>query len=464
MAELQLGELAKRMNGTIVQGDPRRLFRAFAIDSRLTAPRALFFAIKGERDGHAFVADARIQGAAGAVVARSEGLGSLSPDFGLIRVPDTTQALQELAAGLLRDYNPRVVAITGSTGKTTTKEFAAVLLGGKFRVLKSEGNFNNHLGLALSLLKLEKQHQVAILEMAMSGAGEIARLTRIAPPDIAVITNINPVHLEFFDSLDAIAQAKKEILDGAKKSAKAVFNADDPRVLRIGRTFRGDKILFGFSETCTLRASNIEFQGFAGLAFDLAYGSRKARLRIPFYTESSIQNFLAAAGVAYGMSLGLEEVTARAAELRPFPRRGLLYRLKKDIVLVDDSYNSNPRAVEAALRGLARLPAKRRVAVLGDMLELGSRAPEFHSQAGKDVVAAGWHWLVTIGPLSRHTAEAALQAGLEPGRCLRLEDADEACLRVPDLLEPGDLVLVKGSRGMRMDRVADKILEVYKES
>jgi UDP-N-acetylmuramoyl-tripeptide--D-alanyl-D-alanine ligase len=198
--------------------------------------------------------------------------------------------------------------------------------------------------------------------------------------------------------------------------------------------------------------------------FRSAYGIRKARLRIPFFTENSIQNFLAAAGVAYGMSLGLEEVTARAAELKPFPRRGILYRLKKDIVLVDDSYNSNPRAVEAALRGLARLPAKRRVAVLGDMLELGCRAPEFHSQAGKDVVAAGWHRLVTIGPLSRHTAEAALQAGLEPNRCLSLADADEACRRVPDLIEPGDLVLVKGSRGMRTDRVADKILEVYKES
>lgn len=464
MAELQLGELAKRMDGTLIQGNPYRPFKAFAIDSRLTAPGALFFAIKGERDGHEFVADARTQGAAGAVVTRAEGLGPLAPDFGLIRVLDTTQSLQDLAAGLLRDYNPRVVAITGSAGKTTTKEFTAALLGRKFRVLKSEGNFNNHLGLALSLLKLEKQHQVAVLEMAMSGAGEIARLTRIAPPDIAVITNINPVHLEFFDDLDAIALAKKEILDGAKKSAKAVLNADDPRVLRLGRSFRGDKILFGFSEASTLRASNIAFQGFDGLAFDLAYGIRRARLRVPFFTENYVQNFLAAAGVAYGMSLGLEEVAARAAELKPFPRRGFLYRLKKDIVLVDDSYNSNPRAVEAALRGLARLPAKRRVAVLGDMLELGSRAPEFHSQAGKDVVAAGWHWLVTIGPLSRHTAEAALQAGLEPGRCLSLADADEACRRVPDLIEPGDLVLVKGSRGMRTDRVVDKILEVYKES
>ncbi len=464
MAELQLGELARRMNGTLVQGDPHRPFKAFAIDSRLTAPGALFFAIRGERDGHEFVAAARTQGAAGAVITRTEGLPPLSPDFGLILVPDTTQALQDLAAGLVRDFNPRVVAITGSAGKTTTKEFTAALLGHKFRVLKSEGNFNNHLGLALSLLKLERHHQVAVLEMAMSGAGEIARLTRIAPPDIAVITNINPVHLEFFDSLDAIALAKKEILDGAKKSAQAVLNADDPRVMRIGRSFPGDKVLFGFSEACTLRASGIDFQGFDGMAFDLAYGSRKIRLRIPFFTENYVQNFLAAAGVAYGMSLGLEEVTARAAELKPVPRRGILYRLKKDIVLVDDSYNSNPRAVEAALRGLARLPAGRRVAVLGDMLELGSRAPEFHSQAGKDVVAAGWHWLVAIGPLSRRTAEAALQAGLEPGRCLCLADADEACRRVPDLIEPGDLVLVKGSRGMRTDRVTDRILEVYRET
>ena len=464
MAEFRLETLARRMKGTLVQGDPGRVFKIFNFDSRLTASGELFFAINGGRDGHDFVADARAKGAAGAVVSRTEGLGPLPADFGLVEVPDTTVALQELAAGLLRDCNPRVVAITGSVGKTTTKEFTAALLGRKYPVLKSEGNFNNHLGLALSLLNLERTHRVAVLEMAMSAAGEILRLTRIAPPDIAVITNISPVHLAFFEDIEGIARAKKEILDGAKKSAKAVLNADDARVMDIARGFRGDKILFGFAEGCTVRASNIAFRGLEGMTFDLKYGNRRTAVRLPFFTEGYLENYLAAAGVAYGLFLSLEEVAARTEELEPSPRRGMLYRLKKDIVLVDDSYNSNPRAMEAALRGLARLPAKRKVAVLGDMLELGSREAEFHVQAGRQVAASGWQRLVTIGPLGRHTVDGAREAGLDPERCLSLTDADEACRLVPDLVEPGDLVLVKGSRGMRTDKVADRIREVFKES
>ncbi len=464
MAEFRLDELAARMKGTLVQGDPGRLVKDFGIDSRLTVSGELFFAILGLRDGHDFVADARARGAAAAVVSRTEGLPPLGAGFGLIRVADTTAALQDLAAGLLKKLNPRVVAITGSAGKTTTKEFTATLLGRKFRLLKSEGNFNNHLGLALSLLRLRKEHQAAVLEMAMSAPGEILRLTRIAPPDVAVITNVNPVHLAFFDGLDAIAQAKKEILDGAKKSAKAVLNADDVLVMKIARGFRGEKILFGLAAAGDLRAEGVEYQGLDGLRFTLKYGSRRAVVHLPFLTESYLQNFLAACGVAYAVSLGLEEIIARAAELKPFARRGAVHRLDRGIVLVDDSYNSNPRALEAVLRGLGRIPARRRVAVLGDMLELGPRQSEFHAQAGRDVVAAGWQFLATVGPLSRVTAEAARQAGLDADLCLSFADAEEASLGLPSRLEPGDLVLVKGSRGIHTDTIADKILELFKES
>ena len=464
MAELRLNELAARMKGTVIRGNPERLFNAFGIDSRMTKPGELFFAIRGLRDGQAFVADAQAKGASGAVVSAAEGFGPLDADFALIRVADTTAALQNLASGVVKDYNPRVVGITGSVGKTTTKEFTASLLGRKYRVLKSEGNFNNHLGLALSLLRLEKEHQVAVLEMAMSAAGEIRLLTRIAPPDIAVITNINPVHLAFFDSLKAIAQAKKEILDGAKKSAKAVLNADDPLVTDMVKGFRGDTIAFGLSEGCVIRAESITFQGLDGLRFTLKYGSRRAEIRLPFLTEGYLQNFLAACGAAYAMTLGLEEIVARSAELKPFSRRGSVHRLSRGIVLVDDSYNSNPRALVTALRGLGRLPSKRKIAVLGDMLELGPQETEFHIQAGQETVAAGWQWLVTVGPLCRSAARAARQAGLDPGHVLSFDDADEASRAIPAMLRPEDLVLVKGSHGMRMDNIADSILEAFKES
>jgi UDP-N-acetylmuramoyl-tripeptide--D-alanyl-D-alanine ligase len=303
-----------------------------------------------------------------------------------------------------------------------------------------------------------------VLEMAMSASGEIRRLTGIAPPDVAVITNIHPVHLAFFEGLEGIARAKKEILDGAKKSAKAVLNGDDPRVVEIGRGFRGDRIFFGLGEGCDVRAERVEFQGLDGISFELKYGSRRAELRLPFLTDSYLLDFLAAAGAALARALPLEEVQARAAELRTFPRRGEIHRLARDIVLVDDSYNSNPRALAAALAGLGRLPAKRKVAVLGDMLELGPREAEFHEQAGRDLAAAGWDQLITVGPLSRGIARAAVASGLEAGRCLSFDEAEEAALRVPGLLQPGDLVLVKGSHGIHTDKVADRILEVLKES
>ena len=464
MAEFRLAELAARMKGALVQGDPERVFSEFGIDSRLAVPGGLFFAVRGARDGHEFLGDAQARGAAGAVVSRTEGLAPLDPRFGLVRVADTTAALQDLAGGLLKEYGPLVVGVTGSAGKTTTKEFTATLLGRKLRLLKSEGNFNNHLGLALSLLKLERAHQAAILEMAMSAPGEILRLTRIAPPDVAVITNINPVHLAFFESLDAIARAKKEILDGAKKSAKAVLNADDPRVMAMAEGFRGDKVLFGLSAEARVRAEQVESRGLDGMSFVLRYGSRRARLALPFLTESYLQNFLAACGVAYAVSLGLEEVQARAAELRPFARRGVVHRLGRNIVLVDDSYNSNPRALEGALRGFGRLPARRRVAVLGDMLELGPREAEFHAEAGRQAVESGWHFIVTVGPLGRLTAEAALRAGLDARSVLSFDEADEAGRAVLPLLEPGDLVLVKGSRGTRTDKIVDQILDLMKES
>lgn len=464
MPEFRLDELAARMKGILIQGDAGRVFTDFGIDSRVTAPGGLFFAIQGVRDGHAFVADAQRRGAAGAVISRPVALGPLDPWFALLRVADTTTALQDLAAGWLKEVNARVVGITGSVGKTTTKEFTATLLGRKFSLLKSEGNFNNHLGLALSLLKLRKDQRVAVLEMAMSAPGEILRLTRIAPPDVAVITNINPVHLAFFDSLEAIGRAKKEILEGAKKSAKAVLNADDALVMKMAKGFRGEKILFGYSDAADIRAERVEPRGLEGLDFTLRYGSRRAGLRLPFLTESYLQNFLAACGVAFALTLGLEEVVARAAELRAFARRGTVHRLRGGMVLIDDSYNSNPRALESALQGLGRIAARRRVAVLGDMLELGPRETEFHAQAGREVVASGWTFLATVGPLSRLTAEAAREAGLAPDRSLSFADADEASRALPARLEPGDLILVKGSRGMHTDRIADKILEEFKEN
>jgi UDP-N-acetylmuramoyl-tripeptide--D-alanyl-D-alanine ligase len=462
MAELRLDEIALRMGGRIVQGDPSSLFGSFNIDSRLSRPGELFFAIVAKRDGHDFVPDALAKGARGAVI--SQDIASVGPALALVRVSDTVRALQALAGSVLAEHAPKVIGITGSIGKTTAKEFTASLLSPCFQVLKSEGNFNNHLGLALSLLKLQPGQQAAVLEMGTSGPGEIRTLTRIAPPDVAVITNINPVHLEFFHSLEAIASAKKEILDGAKEDATAVLNGDDPLVQKIGRDWRGRRLTFGFSPVCDVRASAVRKLGTDGMTFELRLEGKAKRVRFPFFYEEYLSNLLAAVGASHALSLPFEVMIDEIPRLTPFSGRGGLIRLSRGLRVIDDSYNSNPKALEAALKGLASLPAGRRVAVLGDMLELGPTEADFHRQAGRQVAENGWRFLLAVGPLARHIAEGAMAAGLPEGRVLTFSTSDEASARISALVEDGDLILVKGSRGIKTERVVERLKDDFKEN
>jgi UDP-N-acetylmuramoyl-tripeptide--D-alanyl-D-alanine ligase len=462
MAELNLREIALRTGGEIRQGDPSLLFSSFNIDSRLSQPGELFFAIVAKRNGHDFVPDAFAKGARGAVV--SQDIASASPSLAVVLVPDTVAALQALARSVLAEHAPKVVGITGSIGKTTTKEFTAALLSPRYKVLKSEGNFNNHLGLALSLLKLQPGQQAAVLEMGTSGPGEIRALTRIAPPDIAVITNINAVHLAFFHSLEATASAKKEILDGAKESATAVLNGDDPLVQKISREWRGRRLSFGFSPACDVRASGLRKLGADGMTFELNLEGRAKRVRFAFFYEEYLSNLLAAVGAGHALSVPFEAMADEIPRLSPFLGRGGLIQLGRGLRIIDDSYNSNPRALEAALRGLVSLPAKRRVAVLGDMLELGPTEADFHRQAGRQVAVNGWNLLLAVGPLARYIAEGAAAAGMPTARIMTCANSDEAAALVSTLIEDGDLILVKGSRGIRIERVVEKLKDNFEES
>lgn len=462
MAELRLDEIALRTGGRIVQGEPSLLFSSFNIDSRLSRPGELFFAVVAKRNGHDFISDAYARGARGAVV--SQDVAPVDGSFALVRVENTVAALQSLARSVLAEQAPKVVGITGSIGKTTTKEFAAALLSRRFNVLKSEGNFNNYLGLALSLLKLRPGQEVAVLEMGTSGPGEIRTLTHIAPPDIAVITNINPVHLEFFGSLEAVAAAKKEILDGAKAGATAVLNGDDRRVLGVGQDWRGHRLAFGFSPDCDVRASAVRKLGLEGMTFELRLEGRVKRVRFPFFYEEYVSNLLAAVAVGHALSAPLEAMIDEIPRLRPFQGRGELIRLRRGLRLVDDSYNSNPRALEAALKGLAAFPAKRKVAILGDMLELGPAEVDFHREAGRQAVQNGWDLLLAIGPLASYTAEGALAAGLPKARVMTFSNSGEAAARIPEVVEDGDLILVKGSRGIKTEQVVDRLKREFKEN
>ena len=461
MARLRLGEVARIAGGTVLQGDPDLSFAGYGIDSRRTGAGELFFAVPGRRDGHDFVADAAARGAAGAVVARPAAV----PDarFGLVRVADTVAALQALARDVLVRRPLVVVGVTGSVGKTTTKEFAAALLAARFRVHKSEGNFNNHLGLALSLLRLEPGFDAAVLEMGMSAAGEIRALTRIAPPDVAVVANVAPVHLQNFENLEAVALAKKEILDGARPGATAVLNGDDPLVMRIAADFPGRRVTFGLGPGSDVRAEGVRRDGTSGFSFLLRYGQDSGRILLPFLNEAAVANLLAAAAVSYALGLRLDEIEPVVPRLRPLAGRGLLVEAPGGVRVLDDSYNSNPRALETALASLAGLPARRKVAVLADMLELGAGEIEYHRRAGETAARTGWDVLVAVGPLAAHIAEGAAAAGLAASAIHRFPDSGAAATAVAAIVRDGDLVLVKGSRGMRTETIVAALAARGKE-
>lgn len=455
MVNLRLSETAEKMGGTILQGSPSLSFHKFNIDSRLTEPGELFFALIAKQNGHDFVSSAVKKGASGAVI--SHKITIPDKNIALIQVKDTLEALQKLARKVLSEHPVKVIGITGSIGKTTTKEFAFHLLSRNFSVLKSEGNFNNQLGVPLSLLKLTDSHEVAVLEMAMSTPGEIRTLTRIAPLDIAVITNINPVHLQFFKSIEEIALAKKEILEGTKNDGIGVLNGDDPLIKKIAKDWKGKKLSFGLSEECDIRAQNIQKRGWKGMSFKLSYGQRKEKISLPFFYESNLYNFLAASAVGFALSVSFEDILSQITTLKPSPNRGTLVRLIKNIKLIDDSYNSNPAALEGALKALAHLPSKRKIAVLGDMLELGEKEVEYHIQAGRQAAKWGWDILVTVGPLSQHMVEGALSSGMRTDKIFSFKDSEEAAEEIWPLIQEGDLVLIKGSRKIKTEKIVEKL-------
>jgi UDP-N-acetylmuramoyl-tripeptide--D-alanyl-D-alanine ligase len=445
------------MKGEILQGPPSLSFHKFNIDSRLTEPGELFFALVAERNGHDFIPQAADRGASGAVI--SQKIIPPFDDFALIKVPNTLEALQKLAQNTLSVHPVKVVGITGSIGKTTTKEFTSALLAKRFKVLKSEGNFNNHLGLPLSVLKLREGHEIAVLEMGMSHPGEIKRLTQIAPPDVAVITNVQPVHLEFLKSLADIADAKKEILDGLKPNGTAVLNGDDPWVNKLASSWKGDKVYFGMGKSWDISAQNIRKTGLDGMSFELNYGGKREKVTLPSFYESTLFNFLAAAAVAFTFSVPIEDIQERSAQVKPTAKRGTVFLLERDQTLIDDSYNSNPAALESTLQSVAGLSAKRKIAVLGDMLELGEDSLKYHVSAGKKVVKSGFDLLVTVGPLSKHMAEGARKAGMPEDRVFTFENSLEAAQKLGGLLDRGDLILVKGSRGIRMETIVEQLRE-----
>ena len=437
-----------------------RVVRGYAIDSRRIEPGQLFFAIRGQKnDGHEFVASALERGAAGAVVQHGflERLpASLHPQ--LVPVADTTEALQNLARYVRRQWGGRVIAVTGSMGKTTTKEMIATLFATRFRVHKSQGNFNNHLGLPLTLLALEHSHEVAVVELAMSASGEIALLARIAEPEVGVVTNVAPVHLEFFDSVDSIARAKRELIENLghrKGKPTAVLNFDDKRVRKFAEGFDGNVVTFGLGEGALFRGVNVrQLEG--GSRFLLSGPQVEAEFTVPLPGAHNVENALAALATAIWCGLDAAQLGPALAAFRSLAQRTEIFTLPGKITVLNDCYNSNPRAMERMVETLAGWTgAKRRIVVAGEMLELGPTSPEWHRQIGRKVVECGIDGLVAVQGDARFIREGALEAGMDITKAVFFPSAQEAARYCESLLEPGDVVLVKGSRGVNLERVTE---------
>ena len=436
---------AGRFKGAVVA-------QGYSIDSRSVQPGELFFAVKGERlDGHDFVTQALDRGAAAAVV-RADRRASFPPRAHLIAVEDTLAALQNLAAAVRRAWGKPVVGITGSAGKTTTKEAIAHLLATRFRVHKSEGNLNNHFGLPLMLLRLEPEHEVAVIEMGMSHLGEIRELARIAQPEIGVVTCVAPVHLEFFNSVAEIARAKHELIESLPPGGTAVLNADDEYVSQFGRGFHGKVVTFGVRTPASVRAEGIELQGAQGSAFEIVAGESREPATLPLVGAHNIPNALAAVAVALEQGIPLVEAAAALADLAPADKRGQVIEVGGATV-INDCYNSNPKALDAMVDALLALPAERRIVVAGEMLELGSTGPDLHRECGRRMAKRGVNMLVGVRGAAKYMVEEARKAGMRAEFIAAPEDAGEWLAREA---RPGDAVLLKASRGVRLEKALER--------
>lgn len=439
------------------------------IDSRAIEPGDLFVAVRGEvQDGHRFVPDALARGARAAIVRRgraAEFADAAAPDAAaapalLIEVEEPLTALGALAAYWRTKYPVPVIGITGSIGKSSTKELLSGVLGTRRRVLKSPKSYNNEYGLPLSVLLIGPETDIAVLEMGTFGPGELAGLAAIARPSVAIVTNVGHTHLERMGSQGGIARAKGELVAALPPDGVAILNGDDPRVRAMAALTAARAITYGYGESCDLRASAVTDHGLAGLSFTLTWtGGESVRLdHAPLLGVHSVYTALAAAAAALAVRLTLEEVASGLRQAYAATRLMLIPALN-GATIIDDSYNSAPASALAALGILARTPAKRRLAVLGDMLELGSYEVEGHRLVGREVAKVA-DALLTIGPRARLIAAEARAHGLGADQIRQFERKDAIAQTLREELREGDAVLIKGSRGLALEDVVAALREV----
>ena len=456
---LTAADVAAATGGRLVSGAGSTRIEKVSIDSRTVSAGDFFIAIRGERfDGHSFVSEAIATGAIGVLVEHGTAVAHAGSTV-VIEAADTTRALQDVARFVQRNSGTRIVAITGSAGKTTTKEICAEMLSAKYQVFRNQGNLNNHIGLPLSLLELRRGPEVAVVELGMNHPGEIRTLVGIAEPAVRVWTNVGDAHIGFFESADAIADAKGELLEQARPDDVLVANADDGRVLARARRFAGRLVTFGVDADADVQARDVEMRGLEGTRATIRTPAGEFRLHTPLLGLGNLANVLAATAVAVTLGVPLDAIAERAATLRAAHRRGELLRLPGGITLIDDSYNSSPTALRGSLDTVgAATGSARKLAILGEMLELGEHSNRLHQECGRAAAGAGLDFLVAVGgDPARELAGAAVHAGMIPSCVVHVPSKLEAGDLALQRIRPGDLVLVKGSRGIGLDAVVDRL-------
>ncbi|MEE9607647.1 MAG: UDP-N-acetylmuramoyl-tripeptide--D-alanyl-D-alanine ligase [Myxococcota bacterium] len=459
-APFRARDAAEWTGGSLLQGRPEARLSGASIDTRSTAPGELFVAIVGPRhDAHAYLSQAIAAGAAGLVVEPNRPLpADLKPDLPVIAVDDTTRALGALGAGHRAAFDGPVVAITGSNGKTTSKEMCAAILSVAAPCLKNQGNLNNQFGLPLTLLRRSEADRSIVVELGMNHRGEIAALAAIARPSVGVVTNVGTAHIEFLGSREEIAREKGDLVAHLSEDGVAALNADDPLVAAQASRTRARVVLFGLTDRADVRAEQVRVEGGSAYAFRLTTRDGGRDVRVKGVGETTVANALAAAAAALAAGVCLADVSEGLARYQPV--RGRLQRLELpgDVVLIDDTYNANPESMEIALRSLAKLKGRgRAIAVLGDMGELGEDAERAHRATGRLVQSLGIDFLFALGDRAEWVVSSAIQAGMDPARARVGRDHEETSALLREILRGRDQVLVKGSRAMKMEQIVEHL-------
>jgi len=473
MVSFTLEEIKEITGGSVIQGNMHHSFKNISIDSRSLSPGDLFVALKGNNfDGHDFVCEALSKGAFGAVLSKRELCnGENLSDKKIyhkpciILVKDTLAALQRISQYHRERSRVSLIGVTGSNGKTTSKEMIASILETKFSVLRNEGNYNNHIGVPLTLLRLEPSHDIAVLEMGMSRLGEIRRLCEIAQPSIGVLTNISGVHLQFLGSLERVKEAKGELVDFIDQEGTVILNSDDPFIMDLKKRVKGRLLTYGIESYSDIRAKNIRDLGTDGLTFLLMINDKEMKVRLPLIGNYNVYNALSAAAAGSVCGIEIENIKKGLESFKGLPMRMELCHLDHDIRIINDSYNANPSSVKRAIETLSNISKSgHSFLAIGDMLELGDASMDAHKEIGRMIAGRSIDFLIVVGEMASFIGKEALLNRMEKQNVFFCKDADEAFNILDKNLRNGDILLVKGSRRMKMERIIEKLKktrEVY---